>query len=140
VNKGQTSIFKYFSSFVLKSREHSDGRQNASSFCASIVTAERVRDAAGWNTIAADKVLYAARWNTPTADKLPSPTAEILQQPTEYFRNLRTYYDGRHSTLCDRMEYSNGRQSARHYGIEYSNGRQNTQCYKMEYSHGRPNT
>ena len=90
--------------------KHSDGRQNASSFRASIVTADRVCDATGWST--------------PTADKVPSTCAEILWQPTEYFRNLRKYRDGRQSTRCHGMEYSHGRQSSRCYKMEYSDGRQ----------------
>ncbi len=118
--------------------KHSDGRQNASSFRASIVTAGRVLDAMGWNTPTADTVLYAARWNTPTADrvsdatgwstptadKVPSTSAEILQRPTEYFRNLRKYCDGRQSMRCHGMEYSHGRQSSRYDKMEYSDGRQ----------------
>ena len=144
-------IFGYIVFYVIKhsvarhdalccKRKHSDGRQNASSFCASIVTADRVRDAAGWNTLTADRVpdtagrstltadtvLYAARWSTPTADKVPSPTAEILQQPTEYFRNLREYRDGRKSTQCDSMENYNSRQSTQCVRIEYTNGRQSS--------------
>ena len=73
-------------------REHSDGRQNASSFRASIVTADRIPEATGWNTPTADIVRDAARWSTPTADivrdatgwstptadKVPSTCAEIL--------------------------------------------------------------
>ena len=105
--------------------KHSDGRQNASSFRASIVTADRIPDATGWNTPTADRVRDAARWSTPTADKVPSTCAEILLQPTEYFCNLRKYCDGRQSTRCHGMEYSHGRQSTRCYKMEYSDGRQN---------------
>ena len=73
-------------------RKYRNGRQNASSFRASIVTAERVCDATGWSTPTADIVRDAARWSTPTADivrdaigwstptadKVPSTCAEIL--------------------------------------------------------------
>ena len=107
-------------------REHSDGRQNASSFRASIVTADRIPEATGWNTPTADRVRDATGWSTPTADKVPSTSAEILQRPTEYFRNLRKHRDGRQSTRCCRMEYSIGRQNTRCYRMEYSIGRQST--------------
>ena len=127
-------IFGYIVFYVIKhsvarhdalccKSKHSDGRQNASSFRASIVTADRVPDTTGRSTLTADTVLYAARWSTPTADRVPSTCAEILWQPTEYFRNLRKYRDGRQSTRC--------------HGMEYSHGRQSTRCYKMEYSDGR---
>ena len=118
--------------------KHSDGRQNASSFRASIVTADRIPEATRWNTPTADIVRDAARWSTPTADivrdatgwstptadRVPSTCAEILWQPTEYFRNLRKYRDGRQSMRCHGMEYSHGRQSSRCYKMEYSDGRQ----------------
>ena len=144
-------IFGYIVFYVIKhsvarhdalccKREHSDGRQNASLFRASIVTADRIPEATGWNTPTADRVRDATGWSTPTADKVPSTCAEILQQPTEYFRNLRKYRDGRQSTRCHGMEYSHGRQSSRCYKMEYSNSRQNTHFYKMEYSHGRQST
>ena len=115
---------KYF----LMMRKYLNSRQNASSFCASIVTADKVPNASGGNTLTADKVQDAARWCTFTADRVPSTCAEILSRPTEYLRNLRKYCDGRHSTRCCEMEYYNGRQSTRCVRIEYSNGRQNT-CY-----------
>ena len=104
--------------------KHSDGRQNASSFRASIVTADRIPEATGWSTPTADIVRDATRWRTPTADRVPSTSAEILQRPTEYFRNLRKYRDGRQSMRCHGMEYSHGRQSSRCYKMEYSDGRQ----------------
>ena len=79
-------------------RKYRNGRQNASSFCASIVTAGKVPNASGGNILTADKVQDAARWCTFTADRVPSTCAEILSRPTEYLRNLRKYCDGRHSS------------------------------------------
>ena len=79
-------------------RKYRNGRQNASSFCASIVTADKVPNASGWNTLTADTVRDAARWRTPTADRVLGTIAEILSRPTEYLRNLRKYCDGRHSS------------------------------------------
>ena len=76
-------------------RKYRNGRQNASSFCASIVTADKVTNASGWNTLTADKVQDAARWRTPTADRVLGTIAEILSRPTEYFRNLRKQYNSR---------------------------------------------
>ena len=55
-------------------REHSDGRQNAPSFRASIMTADKVPDATGWNTTTADKVWDATRRSTTKADKVPDAT------------------------------------------------------------------
>ena len=115
---------KYF----LIMRKYRDGRQNASSFCANIVTADRVPDATGWNTLTADKVRDAMEWNTMTADRVQYTTAEILSRLTEYFRNLRKNQDGRKSMRCDRMENYNGRQSTRCDRMEYYNGRQSS-CY-----------
>ena len=85
---------KYF----LMMRKYLNGRQNASSFCASIVTADRVPDATGWSTTAADIVQDAARWRTPTADRVLGTIAEILSRPTKYLRNLRKHHNGRHSS------------------------------------------
>ena len=79
-------------------RKYRNGRQNASSFRASIVTADRVPDATGWSTTAADIVQDAARWSTPTADRVLGTIAEILTWPTESFRNLRKHHNGRHSS------------------------------------------
>ena len=79
-------------------RKYRNGRQNASSFRASIVTADRVPDATGWSTTAADIVQDAARWSTPTADRVLGTIAEILTRPTESFRNLRKHHNGRHSS------------------------------------------
>ena len=59
-------------------RKYRDGRQNASSFCANIVTADRVPDAMGWNTLTADKVRDAMEWNTISGDRVQYTTAEIL--------------------------------------------------------------
>ena len=116
---------KYF----LIMRKYRNGRQNASSFCASIVTADKVPNASGWNTLTADTVRDAARWRTPTADRVPSTCAEILSRPTEYLCILRKHQDGRQSIRCNRKEYYNGRQSTRCDRIEYSNGRQSS-CYE----------
>ena len=96
-------IFGYIVFYVIKhsvarhdalccKREHSDGRRNASSFRASIVTADRVCDATGWSTPTADRVCDAigwstptddrvrdaTGWSTPTDDRVPSTCAEIL--------------------------------------------------------------
>jgi len=79
-------------------RKYRNGRQNASSFCASIVTADKVPNASGWNTLTADTVRDAARWRTPTADRVLGTIAEILTRPTESFRNLRKHHNGRHSS------------------------------------------
>ena len=85
---------KYF----LMMRKYLNSRQNASSFCASIVTAVKVTNASGWNTLTADTVHDAARWRTPTADRVLGTIAEILSRPTESFRNLRKHHNGRHSS------------------------------------------
>ena len=79
-------------------RKYRNSRQNASSFCASIVTADKVCDATGWSTTAAGIVQDAARWRTPTADRVLGTIAEILTRPTESFRNLRKHHNGRHSS------------------------------------------
>ncbi len=82
-------IFGYIIYYVIKhsvarhdalccKSKHSDGRQNASSFRASIVTADKVPDAKGWNTTTADKVCDAARRSTLTADRVLDTTVEIL--------------------------------------------------------------
>ncbi len=134
--------------------KYRDGRQNASSFRANIVTGDGVRDATGWSTTTADKVLYAARgntltgdrvrdatrWYTSTADKVLNTTAEILSRPTEYFRNLCKHHYGRHSTRCYWMAHSNGRQSSQCDRMGYYDGRQSSQCYWMKYSNGRYST
>ena len=62
--------------------KHSDGRQNASSFRASIVTADRIPEATGWNTPTADIVRDATGWSTLSADRVLDTTAEILSRPT----------------------------------------------------------
>ena len=90
------------------------------------MTADRVRDATGWNTLTADRVPDTTGRSTLTADRVLATTAEILQRPIEYFRNLREYRDGRKSTQCDSMEYYNGRQSTQCDRIEYTNGRQSS--------------
>ena len=55
-------------------RKYSDSRQSTSAICANIVTADRVRDATGWNTLTADRVPDAIRWNTLTGDRIPIST------------------------------------------------------------------
>ena len=65
-------------------RKHRDGRQNASANGRSSPTADRVHDAAGWNTLTADRVL--------------ATTAETFRRPTECFLSLRKHRDGRQST------------------------------------------
>ena len=90
------------------------------------MTAERVLDAIGWNTLTAERVHDAAGWSTTTADRVPATNAEILRRPTEYFRSLRKHRDGRESTRCDRMKHYNGRQSAQYERKEYYDGRQST--------------
>ena len=59
-------------------RKYRDGRQNASSFCANIVTADRVPDAMGWNTLTADKVRDAIGWNTTTAVRVLATMEDVL--------------------------------------------------------------
>ena len=81
--------------------EHYDGRQSTSAFCASIVTADRVRDTTGKSTLTADRIPYAAGWNTMTADKVHYTTSETLRRPTEYFRILRKHRDGRQNIQSD---------------------------------------
>ena len=132
-------------------RKHSDGRQSASSLCASIVTADRVLDATrrrtptavrvpdatGWHTLTADRIPDATGWHTLTADRVPTATAETLSRPTEYVLFLRKYCDGRQNNCCYRKKNYNGRQSTRYYIMEYAHGRQNTRCYRIAYSDGR---
>ena len=65
-------------------RKYSDSRQSTSAICANIVTADKVRDATGWNTLTADRVPDAIRWNTLTGDRVCATTAKILSRPTEY--------------------------------------------------------
>ena len=64
----------YYGFSIFHIIKHSDGRQNASSFCASIVTADRVLDATGRRTTTAVRVLDAMGWNTLTADRIPDAT------------------------------------------------------------------
>ena len=115
---------KYF----LMMRKYLNSRQNASSFCASIVTADKVPNASGGNILTAERIQDAAGWSTPTADRVPSTCAEILSRPTEYLCILRKHQDGRQSIRCNRKEYYNGRLSTRCVRIEYSNGRKSS-CY-----------
>ena len=90
-------------------RKYRDGRQSTSSVCASIVTADRVRDTTGWCTLTGDGVREDEGWCTVAGERVHDITAEILRQPTEYFRNLQKNQDGRQSMQGDRMEYYNGR-------------------------------
>ena len=55
-------------------RKYRNSRQNASSFCASIVTADKVPNASGWNTLTADIVLATRE--------------EALSRPLEYLRRF----------------------------------------------------
>ena len=107
-------------------RKYRNGRQNASSFRASIVTADKALDAMGWNTMKGDGVPDASRWSTLTCDRVLNTTAEILQRLIEYFRNLHKHHNGQRSARCYMMEYSNGRWSSRYDRMEYSHGRHNT--------------
>ena len=79
-------------------RKYRNGRQNASSFCASIVTADKVPNASGGNTLTAERIQDAARWCTFTADRVLGTIAEILSRPTEYQLHQRKYSHGRHGT------------------------------------------
>ena len=64
--------------YHLQLRKYSHGRQSTSAICASIITAIRVRDATGCNTLTADTIPYTIRWNTITAVRVPSTTDEAL--------------------------------------------------------------
>ena len=64
--------------------EYSHGRQSAYYNCGNTPTADKVRDAAGWNTLTADRVL--------------ATTAETFQRPTECFLSLRKHRNVRQST------------------------------------------
>jgi hypothetical protein len=79
-------------------RKYLNSRQNASSFCASIVTADKVPNASGGNILTAERIQDAAGWSTPTADRVPSTCAEILSRPTECHLHVRKYSHGRQST------------------------------------------
>ena len=72
-------------------RKYSDSRQSTSAICANIVTADKVRDATGWNTLTADRVPDAIRWNTLTGDRVCATTAKILSRPTEYLMRFCVY-------------------------------------------------
>ena len=54
--------------------KHSDGRQSTSSVRAGIVSADRVLDAARWNTLTGDRANGAARRSTTAADRVPYTT------------------------------------------------------------------
>ena len=106
------------------------------------MTADRVLDAARWNTLTGERVRDAARRSTSTADRVPDTTgrstlaadrvldttAEILSRLTEYFRILRKYRVGPQSSRCYKIENYNSRQSTQCVRIEYTNGRQSS-CY-----------
>lgn len=77
--------------------KHSDARQNASSFCGNIVTADRMLPQK-------DKELQRPTEYTMLQDG-------VLSRATECLLRLRKHSDGRQSTRCYRMEYSHGRQS-----------------------------
>ena len=65
-------------------REYSHGRQSAYYNCGNTPTADKVHDAAGWNTLTADRVL--------------ATTAETFRRPTECFLSLRMHRNVRQST------------------------------------------
>ena len=80
----------------LRRGKHSDVRQNASSFCGNIVTADRMLPRM-------EEALQRPTEYTMLQDG-------VLSRATEYWLRLRKHSDGRHSTRCYRMEYSHGRQ------------------------------
>ena len=80
---------------------HSDGRQNASSFRVSIVTADRVLYATRWNTITADIVLDDTGWSTPTTDKVPDTVVwSTTTADRVHYIQLRKYSHGQQSTFA----------------------------------------
>ena len=68
--------------YLLQLRKYAHGRQSTSAICASIVTADKVPDATGWNTLTADRIPDATGWNTLSAVRVLATTAEILSRPT----------------------------------------------------------
>ena len=64
--------------------KYSHGRQSAYYNCGNTPTADKVHDAAGWNTLTADRVL--------------ATTAETFRRPTECFLSLRKHRNVRQST------------------------------------------
>ncbi len=68
--------------YLLQRRKYAHGRQSTSAICASIVTADKVPDDAGWNTLTADGIPDATGWNTLSAVRVLATTAEILSRPT----------------------------------------------------------
>ena len=54
--------------------KHSDGRQDASSFCACTLTGDRVLASAGNGTLTADRVLASAGNGTLTGDRMLAST------------------------------------------------------------------
>ena len=68
--------------YLLQRRKYAHGRQSTSAICASIVTADKVYDATGWDTLTADGIPDATGWNTLSAVRVLATTAEILSRPT----------------------------------------------------------
>ena len=77
--------------------KHSDDRRNASTFCASIVTPDRMLPQ------------VEEELQPPTED--PMLQDGVLSLPIESLLQLRKYSHGRHSTRCCRMEHSDSRKS-----------------------------
>ena len=71
-------IFSKYRFLKLYWSKYSNGRQDVASFFANIMTANRVFDATGWNTLATDIISDTIRMNTFAADGIPVTTAEIL--------------------------------------------------------------
>ncbi len=74
--------------YLLQRRKYAHGRQSTSAICASIVTADKVPDAAGWNTLSADRIPDTTGWNTLTAVRVLATTAKALSQPTGFYLGL----------------------------------------------------
>ena len=84
----------------LRRGKHPDARQNASSFCGNIVTADRMLPRK-------DEELQR-----PT--EYPMLQDGVLSRETECLLRLRKHSGGGQNTRCNRKEYSRGRQSTCH--------------------------
>lgn len=78
--------------------KHSDDRRNASTFCASIVTPDRMLP----------QVEEELQWPT----KYTMLQDGALRQPKEYLLQLRKHFHAREDACIERMEYSDGHQNA----------------------------
>ena len=78
----QDGVLQRATEYLLQLRKYAHGRQSTSAICASIVTADKVSDATGWNTLTADGIPDATGWNTLSAVRVLATTAEILSRPT----------------------------------------------------------